>query len=94
MEQALQTLPGAAEVAVVAAPDERLGERACAIVRMRPGSEPVTLADLTAHLSGVGLARPKWPEELRLVGDFPRTASGKIRKVDLRAWLRSERRRS
>ena len=90
VEQALQTLPGVAEIAVVAAPDERLGEHACAIVRMLPGAAPVTLGDVTAHLSGVGLARQKWPEELRLVDDFPRTASGKIRKVDLRAWLRSE----
>ena len=35
-----------------------------------------------------GLARQKWPEELRVVSDFPRTASGKVRKVDLRAALR------
>ena len=90
VEEALQTLPGVAEIAVVAAPDERLGEHACAIIRMLPGAEPVTLSDVTAHLSGVGLARQKWPEELRLVNDFPRTASGKIRKVDLRASLRSE----
>ena len=90
VEEALQTLPGVAEIAVVAAPDARLGEHACAIIRMRPGAAPVTLADVTAHLSGVGLARQKWPEELRLVDDFPRTASGKIRKVDLRARLRSE----
>jgi acyl-CoA synthetase (AMP-forming)/AMP-acid ligase II len=89
VEEALQALPGVAEVAVVAAPDARLGERACAVVRLRPGAAPLTLADVTAHLAGVGLARPKWPEELRLVDDFPRTASGKIRKVDLRAWLRS-----
>jgi acyl-CoA synthetase len=90
VEGALQRLPGLAEIAVVAAPDARLGEHACAIARMRPGAAPLTLADVTAHLSGVGLARQKWPEELRLVDDFPRTASGKIRKVDLRAWLRSE----
>jgi non-ribosomal peptide synthetase component E (peptide arylation enzyme) len=56
---------------------------------MRPYAEPVTLAAVRAHLEGVGLARQKWPETLRLVDDFPRTASGKIRKVDLRAWLRS-----
>jgi acyl-CoA synthetase (AMP-forming)/AMP-acid ligase II len=92
VEGALQRLPGVAEVAVVAAPDARLGERACAVVRMRPGAAPLALADVTAHLSGVGLARQKWPEELRLVEDFPRTASGKIRKVELRAWLRSEAR--
>jgi acyl-CoA synthetase (AMP-forming)/AMP-acid ligase II len=90
VEEALQTLPGVAEIAVVAAPDSRLGEHASAILRMRPGAAPVTLRDVKAHLSGVGLARQKWPEELRLVDDFPRTASGKIRKVDLRAWLRSE----
>ena len=40
--------------------------------------------------SDIGLARQKWPEELRLVEDLPRTASGKIRKVDLRAWLRGD----
>ena len=89
VEEALHALPGVAEVAVVAAPDARLGEHACAIVRMLPGAAPVKLVDVTAHLSGVGLARQKWPEELRLVTDFPRTASGKIRKVELRAWIRS-----
>jgi acyl-CoA synthetase (AMP-forming)/AMP-acid ligase II len=90
VEGALQSLPGVAEVAVVAAPDVRLGEHACAIVRMQPGAAPVTLGDVTAHLAEVGLTRQKWPEELRLVEDFPRTASGKIRKVDLRARLRDE----
>jgi len=88
VEAALQGLPGVAEIAVVAVPDERLGERACAVVRMLPGAAPVTLADLTARLADAGLARQKWPEELCLVDDFPRTATGKIRKVDLRAQLR------
>jgi acyl-CoA synthetase len=90
VEEALQTLAGVAEIAVVAAPDRRLGEHACAIVRMRPGAAPVILADVTAHLSGIGLARQKWPEEVRVVDELPRTASGKVRKVELRAWLRSE----
>jgi acyl-CoA synthetase (AMP-forming)/AMP-acid ligase II len=90
VEAALQKLPGVAEIAVVAAPDARLGEHACAIVRMLRGATPVTLADVTAHLADIGLARQKWPEELRLVDDFPRTAAGKIRKVDLRAWLKSD----
>ncbi len=44
-----------------------------------------------APASGAGrLARQKWPEELRVVTDFPRTASGKVRKVDLRADLRAD----
>ena len=90
VENALQSLPGVAEVAVVAAPDARLGEHACAVLRMRADATPPTLADLAAHLASAGLARQKWPEELRVVDDFPRTASGKIRKVDLRARLRAE----
>lgn len=92
IEEALQTLPGVAEIAVVAVPDPRVGEHACAVVRLRPGAAAPTLDALRSHLAAVGLARPKWPEELRVVEAFPRTASGKIRKVDLRAWLRSEAR--
>jgi acyl-CoA synthetase len=90
VEGALASLPGLAEVAVVAAPDVRLGEHACAVIRMHPGLDPVSLSDVTAHLATKGLARQKWPEELRIVTDFSRTASGKIRKVDLRNWLRNE----
>ena len=41
------------------------------------------------QLERIGLARQKWPEELRIVADFPRTASGKVRKVDLRRQLRA-----
>lgn len=89
VEEAIATMPGVLEVAVVAAPDARLGEHACAIVRTAPDAE-VDLATVTGHLERVGIARQKWPEELRVVADFPRTASGKIRKVDLRQQLREE----
>ncbi len=88
IENAIAGVPGIAEVAVVAAPDARLGEHACAVVRMASGTDPIELADLLPHLEAAGLARQKWPEELRVVTDFPRTASGKVRKVDLRASLR------
>lgn len=90
VENALEAVPGVAEIAVVAAPDLRMGEHACAVVRVVPGTEPPALDDLTAHLEARGLTRQKWPEELRIVTDFPRTASGKIRKVDLRRWLRDD----
>ncbi len=88
VETAIAALPQVAEVAVVAAPDDRLGEHACAIVRLTPAAT-LDLAAVTEHLQHVGLARQKWPEELRIVPDFPRTASGKVRKVDLRAQLRA-----
>ncbi len=53
----------------------------------------VAAPDLEAvrcHLEAAGLARPKWPEELRVVDDFPRTPSGKIKKFVLRKALRAE----
>ncbi len=90
IEAVLEKVPGVAEVAVVAAPDARLGEHACAVIRMQAGHAPVQLTDLTPHLEAGGLARQKWPEEVRVVDDFSRTASGKVRKVDLRTWLRTE----
>lgn len=90
VEGALQTMAGVAEVAVVAEPDERLGEHGCAVLRMAPGADGIDLDAMRAHLETTGLARQKWPESIRIVSDFPRTAAGKIRKVDLRARLRDE----
>jgi acyl-CoA synthetase (AMP-forming)/AMP-acid ligase II len=89
IEELLVRMPGVSEVAVVAAPDPRLGERACAFVRPRPGEMAPDLDRVRQHLEAAGLARQKWPEELRVVDDFPRTASGKIRKYVLRDGLRS-----
>ena len=82
-------IPGVAEAAVVAAPDERLGEHVCAFVRLTEGSNAVDLAEVRAHLRDAGLARQKWPEELRLVPELPRTPSGKVKKFVLRDQLRS-----
>lgn len=94
IEAAIAAMPEVAEVAVVAAPDARMGEHACALVRLAPGVQALALHEVAAHLERVGLARQKWPEELRVVDDFPRTASGKVRKVDLRHALREEAARS
>ena len=83
-------MPGVAEVAVVAAPDARMGEHACAYLRMVPESaaDAPDITAVRAHLEGAGLARQKWPEELRFADEFPRTASGKVQKYVLRDRLR------
>jgi acyl-CoA synthetase len=73
---------------VVAAPDERLGEHAAAIVRTLPGKEAPSLDDVRRHLAAAGLARQKWPESLHEVPEFPRTPSGKVQKFKLRQQLR------
>jgi acyl-CoA synthetase len=88
VEEVLQRMPGVAEVAVVAAPDPRLGEHGCAFVRILPDAAAPDLAALRRHLDAEGLARQKWPEELRVLAEFPRTPSGKIVKAELRRQLR------
>jgi acyl-CoA synthetase (AMP-forming)/AMP-acid ligase II len=89
VEQLLARMPGVAEVAVVAAPDERLGEHGCAFFRMQPGHSAPDLEAVRAHLRSAGLARQKWPEELRATDELPRTASGKVQKFVLREQLRA-----
>ncbi|MFN0090791.1 MAG: AMP-binding protein [Acidimicrobiales bacterium] len=82
VEAVLYTHPKVREVAVIGLPDERLGERACAVVA--PEGEPPTLAELTAHLAEQGAAKQYWPERLELVDEMPKTPSGKIQKFQLR----------
>jgi acyl-CoA synthetase len=90
VEELVLRLAGVAEVAVVAAPDARLGEHACAFVRPLAGQDIPSLDAVRAHLDAAGLARQKWPEDVRAIEDFPRTPSGKIQKFALRDRLRQE----
>ena len=82
VEQIISELEAVSGVAVIGVPDEKWGEVPKAIVTLREGFtlEPAAVA---AHLDG-RLARYKIPKTVEIVPDFPRTASGKIRKADLR----------
>jgi cyclohexanecarboxylate-CoA ligase len=86
VESLLFEHPGVVAAAVVGVPDERLGERACAVVVPAPGAHP-DLDELCAYLSDRGLSKHFLPERLELVPQLPMTASGKVRKVELRALL-------
>lgn len=93
VEEALLTMPGVAEAVVVAAPDDRLGEHAAAVVRMLPDHLLPCLDDVRRHFGDLGMARQKWPEELQQLPageDFPRTASGKVQKFKVRARFREK----
>ena len=83
VEDALAACPGVRAVAVVGYPDERLGERICAVVETTGGA-PAELEALTGFLRDRGLPKHLWPELVRTVGELPRTAAGKIRKLELR----------
>jgi acyl-CoA synthetase (AMP-forming)/AMP-acid ligase II len=83
VEELLLRHPSVREVAVVAWPDDRLGERVGAFVQLAAGAA-LTLADVRVHFEDLGVARQKTPEHLVVVDDFPRTAAGKIVKAELR----------
>lgn len=82
VERALVTHPDIAEAAVIGVPHDRWGEVGAAFVMPRPGASlnPDTLAPWCRDR----LAGFKVPHSFRLVQDFPRTASGKVRKALLR----------
>lgn len=88
VEDIIGAMPGVVESAVVAMPDPEMGERACAYV-VAPDRE-ITLLDVQRHFRELGITRQKTPERVIQVDDFPRTPSGKIKKVELRDQLQAE----
>lgn len=76
----LEGCPGIADHAVVGMPDKRLGERICAFVVLKPGAEPVTKQSVTAYLKENHIQKRLWPERIEIIGEIPRTATGKVRK--------------
>ncbi|MCU1479335.1 MAG: putative acyl-CoA synthetase [Subtercola sp.] len=73
---------GISAAAIVAMPDERLGERACAY--LVAAGEPLTLDDIRLHLQSLSVAKFKWPERLEWVSTLPTTPVGKVDKKLLR----------
>jgi cyclohexanecarboxylate-CoA ligase len=69
---------------LIALPDPRLQEKACAVISMKPGRKPPSFEALQEFLQEKGVAKQYWPEYLEVVEEFPRTASGKIQKFRLK----------
>lgn len=84
IESLLYQHPDIALVALVAYPDERLGERACAVVKLKQSHQSLSLKQLTDFLKNHQLAMQYLPERLEIMQEFPMTASGKIQKFKLR----------
>ncbi|MFC4948627.1 AMP-binding protein [Pseudonocardia sp. GCM10023141] len=80
--------PAVAQVAVVPYPDERLGEKACAVVVPMPGEQP-TLQDITSFLKERDISVQKLPEKIVLVDRLPTTLTGKVQKFLLRDVARA-----
>ncbi|HMN70449.1 MAG TPA: cyclohexanecarboxylate-CoA ligase [Rhodoblastus sp.] len=88
VEALLYKHPAVAQVAIVAYPDERLGERACAVIVPKPG-ETIDFDGMCAFLKSHRLAVQYIPEKLLLRDAMPATPSGKIQKFRLRDMLKA-----
>jgi fatty-acyl-CoA synthase len=88
VEQVLMRHPAVLEAAVVARPDPRWGEVPFAFVALRPGAraDEATLIDFVRE----HLAHFKAPRGV-VIGELPKTATGKIQKFRLRQWAASPR---
>jgi acyl-CoA synthetase len=87
VEELLLQDPSVAQAAVVAMPDERLGECVCAFVVMRGDAERITLEGVRALFGMLEVARFKTPERVEVIDAMPLTPTGKVRKVELRERL-------
>lgn len=87
IESLLYRHPAVAQAAIVAYPDERLGERACAVVVPKPGAA-LDMPTLQAFMKEQKVAMQYVPERLMVVDAMPTTPSGKIQKFRLREIVR------
>ena len=81
VEQAMEKLPFVKEAVVIGVPDEEWGQKVTAVITLANGKTP-DIKEIREQLKGK-LTDFKIPKELRVVEDFPRTSSGKIKRGEL-----------
>ena len=74
----------------MAMPSRKTGEAICAFIVPRSG-DALDLAAVACIIADAGLARQKIPAHVQLVAELPKTASGKIRKDQLREQAKAFR---
>jgi cyclohexanecarboxylate-CoA ligase len=84
IENLLYQHPLVSDVAIVAMPDPRLGERACAFVVPADSDSRLNMDELQDFLGLAGMSKYYWPERIEFIDALPRNAVGKIQKNILR----------
>jgi long-chain acyl-CoA synthetase len=85
VENAISTLDGVREVAVVGAPDERWGELITAVIATEPGAE-VSAENVIEHCRA-SIGGFKVPKRVEFVDELPKSGVGKIQKVKIKEEL-------
>ena len=85
IEEVLYTFPNVNEAAVIARADDKRGEAPIAFVSPKPGTALDSAAIL--RYCRQRLADYKLPREVRIMQSLPRTATGKIAKLELKKFL-------
>ena len=89
IESLLHIHPDIEVASVVAMPDPRLGEKACAYVVLKPG-KTLSFDELISFLKGLGAGKLLLPERLEVVDELPKTSVGKVDKKKLRQDITSK----
>ncbi|HET9623211.1 MAG TPA: AMP-binding protein, partial [Kofleriaceae bacterium] len=84
MERTIMAMPGVAEAAVIAIPDDKWQERPLACIAAQPG-HAIALDAVRAHLKAHGFASWQLPDRIELIDAVPKTSVGKFDKKVLRA---------
>jgi len=82
IEEFLYTNEKIEDVAIIGVPSQKYGEEVCAFIKMRDGK--VATEEEIKQYCREGISRFKIPRYVLFSEEFPMTASGKIRKVELR----------
>ncbi len=87
LDAVLSQMPDVLEGAVASYRDSVMGERICAVVVPRPGTQPPTLDSVREHFAKAGLAIFKRPERILVLEQLPRNSVGKVLRGDLSKQL-------
>jgi fatty-acyl-CoA synthase len=85
IEAFLMRHPAIAEAQIIGLPDQFMGEEVCALIKLKPG-EQVSEDEIREYCKA-NIARHKVPKFIRFIEAFPLTASGKVKKFELREQL-------
>jgi cyclohexanecarboxylate-CoA ligase len=87
LEDLLYQFAAVRDVAIVAMPDPRLGERICAYIVPHDPQDPPTKEVVTNFLREKGVTKLYWPEHVEWIDKLPITPSGKVQKYVLRRMI-------